>query len=394
MALLELSDERAWLAQTPLHEPLAVVASVANSYAQRFDSLASGARQMLVLFAASDAGDLSALVRPASALGLDVDDLASGEAAGLVDVRDARVEWRHPLVRSAVYGRAAPGERRAAHRAVADALPDADDDRRAWHLALAALGPDAVASSALEQAGIRARDRSAYDVASRTFERAAALAPDERATWSPALSPLPTRHGSAASAIEPTSCLDEAEGHGHEPGLRIAIEHLRGHVATRRGHVARGPAHPAGGGGGVAAIDPPRAVVMLADAVHASFYLGDAAAMRRIAEQYFGCRRPPASTPALSSSPRWPKGWRSSSRARATEARRLIRHAVAVSTLLGRAPRRPDPPRLGGNGTAVGSRSGRGRGARRSCARRRAKSVGGGRVAVGPLARRHRSWDE
>ncbi len=166
LALLELGDERAWLEQTPLHEPLPIVASVANSYAQRFDSLASGARRMLVLLAASDAGDLSGLARPASALGLDVEDIAPGEAAGLVDVRGARVEWRHPLARSAVYGRAAPAERRAAHRALADALPDADDDRRAWHLALATLGPNAVASSALEQAGVRARERSAYDVAS------------------------------------------------------------------------------------------------------------------------------------------------------------------------------------------------------------------------------------
>jgi DNA-binding CsgD family transcriptional regulator len=284
LALLELSDERAWLEQTSPHEPLPVVVSVANSYAERFDSLATGARQMLVLLSASDAGDLSALVRPFSALGLDIDDVAPGEAAGLVDVRGAQVEWRHPLARSAIYGRATPAERRAAHRALADALPDADDDRRAWHLALAALGPDAVASAALEQAALRARERSAYDVASRTFQRAASLAPDDErrgrllfagadAAW---LSGLGDRTN---------DLLDEADEHGREPGLRVSIEHLRGHVAIRRGHVLEGRRILLAAVEEAAKIDPARAVTMLADAVHASFYLGDALAMRRIADQ-------------------------------------------------------------------------------------------------------------
>jgi DNA-binding CsgD family transcriptional regulator len=284
LALLELSEERAWLEQTSPHEPLHVVVSVANSYAQRFDSLASGPRQMLVLLSASDAGDLPALVRPFSALGLDIDDVEPGEAAGLVEVRGAHVEWRHPLARSAVYGRATPVERRAAHRALADALPDLDDDRRAWHLALAALGPDAVASSALEQAALRARERSAYDVASRTFQRAASLASDEErrgrllcagadAAW---LSGLGDRTN---------ELLDEAEEHGQEPGLRISIQHLRGHVAIRRGHVLEGRHILLTAVEETATIDPARAVIMLADAVHASFYLGDAAAMRRIAHQ-------------------------------------------------------------------------------------------------------------
>ena len=239
---------------------------------------------MLVLFAAGDAGDLWALVRPALALGLDVDDLASAEAAGLVVIRDARVEWRHPLARAAVYGRAAPGERRSAHRALADALPDAEDDRRAWHLALAALGPDTVASSALEQAGLRAHDRSAYDVASRAFERAASLASDYerrgRLLYAAADAAWLSGLGDRANEL-----LDEAEKLGPQAGLRISIEHLRGHVAIRRGHAMEGRRRLLAAVEDMANNDPPRALVMLADAVHASFYLGDAAAMRRIAEQ-------------------------------------------------------------------------------------------------------------
>ena len=80
---------------------------------------------------------------------------------------------------SAVYGDAPADRRREVHRALAAAFPDAEADRRAWHLALASFGPDDAASSALEQAGQRARQRSAYEVSSQAFERAALLAPEE-----------------------------------------------------------------------------------------------------------------------------------------------------------------------------------------------------------------------
>ena len=69
-------------------------------------------------------------------------------------------------------------QRRDAHRALAAALPDRDVDRRAWHLAAAAAGPDEAASAALEQAARRSRDRSAYATAAAAFERAGRLAAD------------------------------------------------------------------------------------------------------------------------------------------------------------------------------------------------------------------------
>ena len=196
LALLELGQQRSWREDAPLLQPLPVVTSVADSYAQRFQSLTAGPRQVLVLLAASDGGDLAVLARPAAALGLDLADLAGGEAAGLIELMGARAEWRHPLARSAVYGQASPAERRLAHRSLADGLPDAEDDRRAWHLALAAIGPDVAASSALEQAGARARHRSAYDVSSRTFERVLRSLP-RRSDGAASCSRRLTRRGSA-----------------------------------------------------------------------------------------------------------------------------------------------------------------------------------------------------
>ena len=139
------------------------------------------------------------------------------------------------------------------HSAVASALPDTEADRRAWHLALAAFGPDDAASSALEQAGQRAYQRSAYDVASRAFERAA--------------------------------LLDQSVRHVSEPGLAVAIEHLRGHIAIHRGPVTGGQQILLAAAGRAAPVNPERAVVMLAEAAYASFTAGDAATMLLAAER-------------------------------------------------------------------------------------------------------------
>ena len=156
------------------------------------------------------------LARAAPALGLDLSDLVPAEAAALITVHDSRIEFRHPLVRSAIYGDCLARRRREVHRALAGALPDADVDRRAWHLALASFGPDDAASSALEQAGLRAGQRSAYEVSSRAFERAARLAPEEarQARLLFAAAEAAWLGGLAGRAV---ALLDEARGHTPAP---------------------------------------------------------------------------------------------------------------------------------------------------------------------------------
>ena len=135
-------------------------------------------RRMLVLAAASDAGDLGAVGRAAAQLGSSVDDLDAAEEAGLVrlDGGAARVP---PPARPLGRLRAASDPSSAAPRTrrLPAALPDRDVDRRAWHLAAAALGRIDEASAALEQAARERAARSAYAVAAAAFERAARLAP-------------------------------------------------------------------------------------------------------------------------------------------------------------------------------------------------------------------------
>ena len=179
LALLELGQERRRLADLPPDAPLAAGTSVARVYLMRLQALPQRTRDALALASAVDGGEVPALARAAPMLGLDLSDLIPAEAAGLITVHDSRVEFRHLLARSAIYGDAPADRRRELHRALASALPDTEADRRAWHLALASFGPDDAASSALEQAGQRARQRGAYEVSSRAFERAAWLAPEE-----------------------------------------------------------------------------------------------------------------------------------------------------------------------------------------------------------------------
>ena len=83
-------------------------------YAGRVRAL-PGSTQQLLLIAAADPGAHLATVWAAGAIaGLDADALDAAQLAELVDV-DATVTFRHPLVRSAVYRRAAPADRRRAH---------------------------------------------------------------------------------------------------------------------------------------------------------------------------------------------------------------------------------------------------------------------------------------
>src|SRR5262249_60203514 len=104
---------------------------VQGGLGERAGRLPAAARAMLLVAGADDTGEAATVWRAASGLGLDAGALGPAEAARLVRVRGARVEFRHPLVRSAVYRAATFAERRAVHLALAAALDGAGQaDRR------------------------------------------------------------------------------------------------------------------------------------------------------------------------------------------------------------------------------------------------------------------------
>src|SRR4051812_44808688 len=165
LALLELAPEGARLAALTGEAPLPISARIAGAFVRRFDRLTIPTRRLLVVAAASGAGDVGVIADAAARLGLDVTALAAAEEAGLVTLDDHRLAFSHPLVRSSIYAEAPAQERRQAHSALAAVLPDHEADRRAWHMAAASVGPDEAASKALAEAGERAQARSAYAVA-------------------------------------------------------------------------------------------------------------------------------------------------------------------------------------------------------------------------------------
>ena len=281
LGLLELARDANELALAPEGVPLLVSARISSAFLRRAADLDDRERQALLLVATSDSGDLALLERAARQLDIDLSGLSPAERAGLVSVRGGAVEFRHPLARSAIYAAAPPEERRAVHRALASALPDRDIDRRAWHLAAAAVGVDEQASAALEQAAQRAHHRSAYATAALAFQRAGRLASDteRRAHLVFAAAQEAWHAGSVHRAL---ALLDEARASTDDRAALLDIDELAGHIATRQGPVMRGHAILIGA---AERADPERAVAMLAEAAGACFQAGDPAEMLSVAER-------------------------------------------------------------------------------------------------------------
>jgi hypothetical protein len=203
LALLELAPEAGRLDAWPSQGPIPISTSIAASFARRAEKLPDPTRRVLVLAAAADTAGLAVLARAATSIGVDVADLTPAEAAGLVVLDADTVEFRHPLVRSALYASATAQERRDAHAALARALPDRDVDRRAWHLAAAARTlrrPRRSSRPASERAN-EARTRSRR-------QRSSAVQSSRRRTTAAVgcSTPLQTRRGSAATSSEPVRC--------------------------------------------------------------------------------------------------------------------------------------------------------------------------------------------
>jgi DNA-binding CsgD family transcriptional regulator len=175
-----------------------------DSFGERLGGLPETTRRLLLVAAAEPAGDPVLVWRAAGRLGIGMDAAAPAEAEGLLTI-GARVIFRHPLVRSAAYRAASPGDRRAAHRVLADATdPGADPDRRAWHRAQAAAGPDEEVAAELEHSAGRAQARGGFAAAAAFLERSAALTPGPARRADRALA--------AAQATSQAGAFDQALG--------------------------------------------------------------------------------------------------------------------------------------------------------------------------------------
>lgn len=135
---------------------------------------------LLLLAVLDGTGDLSAL-RSLLPDHVVTEALRDAQESGLIDLDRAktRLDFRNPLIRSAVVELSTAGEQRRAHEVLAR-RPDADEERRTWHLAHAAVEPDEQVAELLEQLARRARGRGDVAGAVAAFTRAAALSQDRR----------------------------------------------------------------------------------------------------------------------------------------------------------------------------------------------------------------------
>ena len=235
MSAAELAGGFELLAATDLPRQLE------EQYHQRAGELPEATQRLLLLAAAEPIGDATLIWRAAQALGIERSALAPAEDAQLVEI-GARVRFRHPLVRSAVYRAAAASERRAAHRALAEATdPDTDPDRRAWHRAHAAVGVDEAVAGELERSADRAQARGGAAAAAAFLARAAELTPAPAERGRRALAAAQAKFD-AAAADAALELLATAELAPLDELQRAWLERLRAEITFARTRGGDAPA--------------------------------------------------------------------------------------------------------------------------------------------------------
>ncbi|MFI6497035.1 AAA family ATPase [Nonomuraea typhae] len=224
LALVELAASRQ--RSGPYSAGLVPVQSrIQQAFAERVAALPAATGTLLLVAAADDTGAAVTVLAAAARLGAGPADLEPAERAALLAATGGRIAFGHPLIRSAVYQGAPLARRLAAHAALAEVL---DGERRVWHLAAAAPGPDEEVAAALEAAAERARDKGGYAAVAAAYERAAALTPDPVVRG--------RRRIAAASAATEAGQFERAAALLKESGLeeRVQSAKLRAMLAETR----------------------------------------------------------------------------------------------------------------------------------------------------------------
>jgi DNA-binding CsgD family transcriptional regulator len=237
LALLELPAvlraESRRGATDPAEAALSAPRRMEQVYQAVIETLPPRARELLLVAATEDSGELSVVLRAGRAFDASVHDLAELERADLVRLTPTRITFRHPLIRAAAYHGAPLTSRWSAHRALADALAgqtEADAERRAHHLAALATEPDETVAGELHGSAERALRRGALAAAMASYERAAQLSPDPGTAAQ--------RRTLAAEAAEEVGEYERAVELVDDVSASVDDPLLRARVATVRGHAS------------------------------------------------------------------------------------------------------------------------------------------------------------
>jgi hypothetical protein len=207
---------------------------IEESFLRQLEALPAEARLLLLVAAAEPYGDLPLVWRAAERLGIPVQAAAPALEAGLMEF-STRVRFRHPLLRSASYRAASVADRQAVHCALAEATDaKAAPDRRAWHRAQAAAGPDEEVAAELERSAGRAQARGGLAAAAAFLERSVLLTvdPARRAERTLAAAQANMQAGAFGTALE---LVADAEAGSLDEMQSARVDLLRGEIVFASG---------------------------------------------------------------------------------------------------------------------------------------------------------------
>ena len=258
-----------------LPEVLPTGPAIQQSFEQRVSTMQSQTRTAMLVVAASQSGLIRELQPACQALGVSLSALDPAEESGLIENDGLRIQFRHPLIRSAVYHASAGPARRAVHRALAEAATARGANlERAWHLATAVQGHDETVAVALEDAAADARRRTGYAAAANAIERAARLSLDDNQR-------ARRLHQAGSDAYvgghsdRSIKLLEEAASLTEEADLRGDIALTRGRIEMWTGSPAAARRILLAAADQLEARDPAKAALMLVDAASTCFQEAD-----------------------------------------------------------------------------------------------------------------------
>lgn len=277
LALLELPSgltAQQLQGRATLPETTPLSSGLRAAFVQRVERLPAETQAALLIAALDDRDEVATVMRASGEAGLPADALDAAERDGLLRIADGAVEFRHPLVRSALLESSTHSQRRAGHAALAAALSgDQHADRRVWHQALASVSTDEEVAAALEASARRYESRAGHASAATAFARAAELSSSDDSR----MRRLAAGAEAAWAAGQPDQARDLiARVLPLAPdGLRAELLYLRGVIEARTGDLR----------GAMAVLveaaetseSPSLALDALTEAVEAANYAGESA---------------------------------------------------------------------------------------------------------------------
>jgi DNA-binding CsgD family transcriptional regulator len=274
----------------PLPEVLPIGAGLHRHFQRQLRELPPEAQMLLLVAAAEPTGDVSVVKRATRSLGISDDAFDVAERSHLASFAPV-VEFRHPLVRSAVYSGAETPDRRRAHHALADATdPDLYPDRRAWHRADATFGPEEDVALELWRCADTAYVRGGYAAEAQFRTRAGDLTPDPAARGQRLLAAA-RAHLTGGAPVIGSKVLERASALLEAPADRAEARRL-GAIAQLGVQPGRVAAELLAAARMLESIDPTGAREMYADAIDAvmtSYQLSVGTTPREVAQGALGC---------------------------------------------------------------------------------------------------------